>query len=809
MKKTITILLALSLFANTIFAQSKNVENITQKLLQYSNENVVEKVFLHLDKPYYAVGEHIWFKAYLVDGVKHRADSLSAVLYVDILENGKDKIVKNGKFRLINGLGEGEITLPDTLLEGKYTIRAYTNWMRNFSPDFFFQETFEVIGGKQIGMNKPIAAPPTFDLQFMPESGYLVDGIQTKIAFKAIDGNGKGINIQGLIIASTGDTLGKIASENLGMGFFRLRPKFGLNYKIVAKNKDGIIKTFDLPKVSEFGHVLTIDNFESKDYINLSIRSKSASYDKPMTVVAQSRGIVAYTGNFRSSEVKTIQNVQRNILQDGIVQFTVFDENGRPVCERLVYNTSPKTFNIKLTPNKNTFKKREKTSLEFEVTDTEGKPIEEAFLSLAVTDGNQVLDATNGQNIYSYFFLSSDLKGQIEEPAYYFDAKNEKAPKHLDLLMMTQGWTRFIWQDVLESKKFNNRFVPEPGITISGQAFKSNNKKVNKSLSISGYVSNEIDKQMTMTETSVDGKFSLYGLDFTDSADLMLNAFISKKDNDYITVLDPEEWQAGQNLNFPPVFSLQSNDNQTDEYIRNATMNLAMEKGSFFTELQAVDIKAKKEKKIDQRRPYGEKFVRTVKVDNQTVGGLSVLEYLQGRVPGVDVKCDYTGKGCRVRIRGNASMNGNNEPTFLLDGVPVEQFVIQTMSLNDIEMVDVLSGAATMIYANKGATGVINVLTKRGSPDKDKFEVDGVKVHRVKGFNVIKEFYMPKYDMPNPPADHDVRTTIYWNPMIKVTKGWSKVEFFNTDEASTINCFIQGTNGKGVMGIGKTAYKVE
>jgi hypothetical protein len=809
MKKTITLLLAISLFSTIIFAQSKNVENVTQKLLQYSNENVVEKVFLHLDKPYYAVGEHIWFKAYLVDGVKHHADSLSAVLYVDLLENGKDKIVKNGKFRLIDGLAEGELSIPDTLMEGKYTIRAYTNWMRNFSPDFFFHQTFEVIGGRQIGMGKPIASTPTFDLQFMPESGHLVDGIQTKIAFKAIDEQGKGTNIQGSIVTSAGDTLGKIASENLGMGLFRLRPKFGLGYKIIAKNKQGIVKIFDLPKVNEFGHVLSVDNFESKDYINLSIRSKSASYGKKMTIVAQTRGIVAYTGNFISGETKIIQNVQRNILQDGIVQLTVFDENGIPICERLVYNTSPKAFNIKLTPNKSTFKKREKISLEFEVTDTDGKPINEAFLSLAVTDGNQVLDAANGQNIYSYFFLNSDLKGQIEEPAYYFDAKNDKAPKHLDLLLMTQGWTRFVWQDVLENKKFTYPYFPEPGITISGQAYKSNKRKVNKSLQISGYVSNAIDKQMTMTETSVDGKFALYGLDFTDSADLMLNAFISKKDNDYITVLDSEEWQKAENLNCASIFSLQNNDNQTDEYIRNATMNLAMEKGSFFTELQAVDIKAKKEKKVDQRRPYGEKFIRTVKVDNQSVGGLSVLEYLQGRVPGVEVKCDYTGKGCRVRIRGNASMSGNNEPTFLLDGVPVEQFTIQSMSLNDIEMIDVLSGAATMIYANRGATGVINVLSKRGNPNPEKFEADGVKVHRVKGFDVLKEFYMPKYDMLNPPADHDVRTTVYWNPMIKVTKGWSKVEFFNTDEPTIINCFIQGTNGKGVMGMGKTSYKVE
>jgi hypothetical protein len=524
--------------------------------------------------------------------------------------------------------------------------------------------------------------------------------------------------------------------------------------------------------------------------------------------VAQSRGVVAYTGSFKSSDVKVVQNVPRNILQDGIVQLTLFDENGKPVCERLVYNTSPKMFNVKLTPNKNVFKKREKTSLEFEVTDLAGKPIDEAYFSLAVTDGTQVLDAAYAQNIYTYFFLSSDLKGQVEQPAYYFDDSNEKAKKHLDLLLMTQGWTRFAWQDVIGNKKFTYPYLPEPGITISGQAYKTGKRKVNKSLQISGYVSNLTDKQMTMTETLTDGKFSLYGLDFTDSADLMINAYISNKDNEYETFIDAEVWQGSEILNLAPVFAFQSNELAVDEYIQNVKMNLAVEKGFFFTELQEVSVKAKKEKPIDQRRPYGDKYIRTVKVENN-ISGVSPVQYLQGRVPGVEIKCDYTGGNCQIRIRGNASMNGNNQPTFLLDGVPVEQFVIETLSILEVDKIDVLSGAATMIYGNRGAAGVINVLTKRANPNKNEIVADGVKVHRVKGFNLVKEFYMPKYDAPNPPADPDGRATIYWNPMVKVTKGWSKVEFFNTDENTQVNCILQGMDGKGAVGIGRASYKVE
>jgi hypothetical protein len=260
-----------------------------------------------------------------------------------------------------------------------------------------------------------------------------------------------------------------------------------------------------------------------------------------------------------------------------------------------------------------------------------------------------------------------------------------------------------------------------------------------------------------------------------------------------------------------PVFTFKNTENQANEYIENAKMIMAVEKGFFYTELKEVSVKAKKEKKVDHRRPYGDKFIKTVKMESNSVAGVSVLEYLQSRAPGIEIKCDYTGKNCQVRIRGNVSMSGNNEPTFLLDGVAVEMQTIQALPLYDIEMVDILTGAASVAYANRGAAGVINVLTKRANPNLDPKDIlsEGVKVHRVKGYDRVKEFYMPKYDAPNPPADHDARATIYWNPMIKVTKGWSKIEFFNTDEATEVHCLMQGVDGKGAVGIGRAVYKIK
>lgn len=800
------------LWVNILIAQQNLDGQIDKLLFNYTNENVSEKVFLHLDKPYYAAGERIWFKAYLVDGIFHKADSLSAVLYVDVLKNGDDKIVNSGRFRLDGGLGHGELLLPDSIANGLYTIRAYTNWMRNFSMDFFYKQTFEVIGGKVSPSPQNIVNTFDFDFQLMPESGYWVDGIQTKVAFKAIDNNGKGIDVSGFILMNDKDTIGKISSEHLGMGFFRIRPKLGAKYTVeVTDNYNRLRKKVELPKTEEFGAVLTIDNFESKDYINLSIRTKYPTYGKPMKIVAQSRGLVAYTGNFQSSDVKTVQNVPRNLLSDGIVHFTLFDESNNPICERLVFNTQPKSFNVKLISNKPSFSKREKTTLEFEITDDNGKPIDESFFSLAVTDASQVLQGKNQENIYTYFFLGSDLKGQVEQPAYYFDSKNEKAQKHLDLLMMTQGWTRFQWREVFSNNKKDFAYYPEVGINISGKALKSNKKALKEAIHITGLLRNEETRQSIMNDTELNGKFDIYGLNFQDSADLVLTAWKNEDEKEYITQLEFPERQKGEFIKRSPVFSFQKEEEVAKEYIDNAKFSIALEKNVFYTELKTLDVKAKKEQKVDNRRPYGDKVYKSLDYRKMGgVGGLSVLESMQSRLPGIEIKCNYTGKNCQVRVRGNVSMNGNNEPLYLLDGVPVEQFVIQAMPLHEIERVDVLTGASAIIYGPRAAAGVINVLTRSGSTqDPSEIETPFAKIHRVMGYNKVKEFYTPKYNEPNPPADHDARATIFWSPMIKVTKGWSRVEFFNSDETTEVHCLMQGMDGKGKVGIGSLIYKVK
>ncbi len=447
----------------TLFGQEDFLHRISVKLAEYGQNNVVEKAYLHCDKPYYAAGEKIWFKAYLVEGLKHKADSLSCVLYVDLVHNQTGEIAFQGKYKLFGGLGEGNIPLSDTIMSGAYTMRAYTNWMRNFDENFYFKNDIEIINPSVPGL--AYRMPFDFEVNFMPEGGDLIGDIQTKVAFKAVDNFGKSTDIQGIVFVENGDTITRFTSERLGMGMFRMRPKAILKYKakIIANEK---VKFFDLPMVKDTGFVLSIDNLTDPAAVGLSIRSKlpEKSIGKQMNVSVQSRGQSIFTGRFTASLSKTIMPLQRVMLPDGIVQFTIFDEEGNPQSERIIYNSSPKLMNIdvKIASEK---KPREEIIL-LEVSDLDGKPID-ANLSLSITSTDSLASASNySQNIISYLSLSSDLKGKIEEPAYYFDRSNPNSAKHLDLLMMTQDWKRFSWKNVLKDAKIEHKFLPERSTSI-------------------------------------------------------------------------------------------------------------------------------------------------------------------------------------------------------------------------------------------------------------------------------------------------------------------------------------------------------
>ena len=211
------------------------IQLIMSQLTRFYAGTYPEKSYLQFDKDTYAAGETVWFKAYLVAGSTHLPDTLSWVLYVDLLAPNQ-KLVQQRVLSLKDGTSPGDFQLADSLPQGTYTVRAYTNWMRNAGPNYFFTRPLTVWSnataivskpGRRLATATPTATPPAsrwLDVQFFPEGGQFVAGLTSIVGFKATDSYGLGVEVQGVIQDEAGQPVTEFRSEHLGMGGFSSSP---------------------------------------------------------------------------------------------------------------------------------------------------------------------------------------------------------------------------------------------------------------------------------------------------------------------------------------------------------------------------------------------------------------------------------------------------------------------------------------------------------------------------------------------------------------------------------------------------------
>lgn len=801
--KTIFLIISVFALASYKWAEDDFSKIILTRLQEYRRIFPQEKAYLHLDKPYYVTGDTLWFKAYLAEGSVHLADSASQVLYVDLIDKRTGKNIALRRVKLNGGFGNGDIPLTDDLPKGAYTIRAYTNWMRNFQEDFFFHKDIYLFNDD---VEKPASAVSDLDVQFFPEGGQLVSGLSTRIGFKAIDESGLGPDVNGFILNQNNDTIIPLKSEHLGMGKFPFVPAVNQKYTAYLRKNAEPFKAFNLPEVKQEGFIMMVNNLTTSDKMRVLIYANfSDNVDKEVNIVGHTRGLVAFAAKGKVSKKGLQLNIPTSAFPDGITQLTLFDHLNQPVCERVVFIDHGDRLNVKINTQKNIYKSREKTEVEVIVTDSSGAPVE-TNLSVAVTDAGQIAQQPFDQNIVSYLLLSSDLKGNIEQPAYYFDPKNEDRKIKVDVLMMTQGWRRFDWKDVLqETHTAPARFV-EQGFSIQGEVKRSNKKPV-ENVMLSVYLTSDSINTFLTTESGPTGLFSLDNLVFKDSLNARLQG-MNPKNRDMLNILvkpfDPPKFTISR----IPFYPITVDALQMAAYLKRTEEYLAIEKKireSREKLLKEVTIRGKKEVQRDSRKLYSHADA-TIKVSQMTTGGaMTVLDMIQGRVAGVQVS--GSGSNASIRIR-----NSTHEPTFLLDGVPVDKDFITSLNIFDVESIDILKGASAAIYGSRGGGGVISVLTKRANVNYDysKDILPGVTVSKIAGFNTPREFYTPRYDLDLPNNNvPDFRSTIFWAPMLRTGKnGIAKFSYFNTDATTNVTIRAEALTAWGIPGSGEGIYSI-
>jgi hypothetical protein len=300
-------------------------------------------------------------------------------------------------------------------------------------------------------------------LEIFPEGGDLVQGLESRVAFKAVNEFNKPADVEGVVQTAKGSTVASFSSFHQGMGAFKIIPQEGETYLLKITKPEGIKETFLLPEVYARGYTMTLDN-DRKNELTVNINTTET---EELSLLAQVRGKIYYSTAVDAVKGNNKLTFSTKDFPIGVTQITLFDGKGIPRAERLAFVNKDKQLNISVSTNKEKYLPREKVLMTISVKDERGIPMP-ANVSMAVVN-DQFLSFADDKsgNILSHLLLQQDLKGKVEEPGFYFDAKEPKSDKALDYLLMTSGWRRFTWEKVMSDEIPNVAYLPEKAV-VSG-----------------------------------------------------------------------------------------------------------------------------------------------------------------------------------------------------------------------------------------------------------------------------------------------------------------------------------------------------
>ena len=456
-------------------------------------------VYLLPSKEIAETGEDLWFKAYLINSQTLAPSDRSRTLYLQ-LRTTSDSVVWSEKYPLVSGRANGHIYIGTEWPQGEYFMEGYTK--SSFSSDSsqaILPRRIRVVDrvsqmdniSKQAIKNdadQKQSSNHRFDL--FPEGGHLIYGINSVVAFKATYGNGVPEDVSGMVLED-GKKIGTIKTLHDGMGMFSITPKSGKEYKVFLDNG----RTIPFPGIESEGMSLRVSKNNAKG-LSLLV---SSSEDTPqnISITAKQNGILCCTAEGIVKGHRVIKIPTEYFALQGIVEITLFDALKQPVAERLVYVNPEKKLSITATTDQKQYNSRDTGKVRLLVTDTSGKPVK-AELAVSIFD-KAYLYQPGHENILSHCFLSEQIRGNIFNPTYYFDEKNEDRLLALDLLLLTQGWRNYVW----DSKPTPNRPLLADG--VSGMQMTKRN--INSKMQIIRTSSSNGDSRFVFTDSL--GRFEI------------------------------------------------------------------------------------------------------------------------------------------------------------------------------------------------------------------------------------------------------------------------------------------------------------
>ncbi|MFD2725403.1 hypothetical protein [Hyunsoonleella rubra] len=751
-KKLHYILIYLYFISCVLHSQNNRnvIDTMANNFQKLANNQSFDNIYLQTSKDIYETEDNLWFKAYILDAQHLIPSQRSKTLYVQLINNETKQAVWEEKYEIENGFVDGHIYIQDSLKTGQYVLAGY-------SEHSYFKNQKTLYALKKINIVKNIKEKENVafikndtisQFSLFPEGGYLVSDIENKLAFKAINKEGLPVKLSGTLYENN-LPLFNIKSVHAGMGSLNFTPKKANTYYIKLSESD---KNYQLPEIKSTGKTLGLIA-STKDF--LSFKISQSKNQKPETIYLrlQTRGVIYSIASAKLKEEVIIKMPLEDVPQ-GIAEATLFNSDLKPIAERLVYIKLDQKLNIKTILDKSEYKTREKATLKIITTNEDGEPVM-AHLGLSVYD-KVYQNEFEPKNILTHYQLSTQLKGNIYNPAYYFNEDNKNRYEALNLLLLTQGWRRYVWHE--DNLKENNKL--RKTILSDSIICKVRLEKIKKQSKIPGHplvtlFDPESAKEQGTIMADSMGFFTINyeHLKTAEKGYFYLRPLAPKKPKYVIDIKDApfntinrNNGTMSTNYPFPKLI---------EETFKDVRPPLII--ADDVNKLNEVVVSAKKKK------VFRDKY----------------LSSLVSSLPSPDYVCGYGLLNCVNCIT-------NNQRSKIRKPIDGETYISEDR-------------ISSIIYRKNDRIKYTN---------EELIKKFNLKI--LKGYYGEREFYQTVYnnetiDDPFP----DYRNTVFWKPdIITNSKGVARIEFYCSDINTTFTGTIEGIGGTGLLGAEDFNFKI-
>lgn len=830
----------------------------------YDSNTPQENVYLHLDNNAYFLGETLWFKAYVVRASNLLPTDMSRVLYVELIAPDGG-IMQRRKLKVENGQAWGDFDLSKVVRSGFYEVRAYTRVMLNWDASYIFSRVVPVFDtptekgiytsrttfAHQFNVKERVfysrkPAPraegeqenDSLRLTFYPEGGWLVEGVSSNVAFQLTDAKGRPADLPCRLYTADSVMVGEFRPQHDGRGVFPLVGDVQGGYVSVRRKERSVC--FPLPVPRPSGYVMTVDNYSQPGLTSVLLRGSEDRKPELLGLAVTCRGAGVYFDTLRVGP--SVQNLrfEHVALRAGVNQLTLFDRSGRVLAERLFYCPAARDgLHLQARFDKEQYDACSPVNLSLELKNSRGKGVQSVF-SMAIRDANGELAGRYSSMEEQLLFLS-DLKGYIAHPSYYFEADDSLHRRHLDLLLMVQGWRRYEWDELAGRRPFNLKHPIEEGLLVDGRVEErwKKEKAENISLNVIAYTPEGI---VMRGDCPLDtaGKFHYMFMDFDGNAHaqyatrrkgklkrmrVVMNRNFEPPAVEYGPGQDsliplPVQWKA------PKTRKVQPADTTKRPFIRPASA------------LPEVSVKAKRIKNrltYDGGEEVGKRYMdrsfnmkeeeERMRDDGYITELITFEGWLLWRFPEFNPIKHKTGEYYIVQIHNNhflglfgrkhedlSERNKRNIELRRKRKNRGKEFSPDEYELSDSRSVFDLYRTVMIVQNPEVYKQFVSAMDLRevGIPvnalDKilciftyDKIfdlnmQMKGYQQFNMRGYDIPRACYQPKYGTLDEPTAEDFRRTLYWNPNVRTDRiGRASVEFM-TNSRKNVRFHISAQN---------------